>query len=441
MKTKNIFQYLLVVVALFVYSCSSDSDGDSGGSGSGGQSGLSSITVTASMLSFEIGNTVTFTVTGNDGSDVTSQATILVNNSSIQGTMYEPTATGSFQIKATYDGLTSSVITIEVTPPVIISMRVESSNTNLKIGDTADFTVFGKNALDAEYDVTDSATLTVNGNEIPGNRYMTLTTDDLMVTAAIDAVTSDVLNLSVADEVAPGTFQKTVSIIDATGTWCQFCPRVSYGIELVEAATDKAFIIAAHSLGGDVMENPASIALVNQVNPAGSFPTAVLNGNIEWAFPEPDNVAQVTNLATGTTTMGVSVNSLVVGDNLQVYVSAAFAQSMPGAKLAVYILESGIDADQVNGTSYYGGVNPLNEASGFTHNHTLRSSLTAVLGDAIPAGNTGAGQKYTQTFNVPIPDSILDRNEISVVAMIIGNNFDIVASNGSSSEKDGDFIQ
>ncbi|MEM6717887.1 MAG: Omp28-related outer membrane protein [Bacteroidota bacterium] len=440
MKTKHFLQCLLIVAALFTYSCSSDSEDDPGtGSGGGGQSGLTSITVTASLQSFEIGNTVTFTVTGNDGSDVSSLATILVNNSSIQGNDYTPTATGNFQIKATYDGLTSSTISIEVTPPVIVSLRVESSASNLKVGDTADFTVFGKNALDVEYNITDSAVLTVNGSEIPGSKFLAITNNDLMVSAALDGATSEVINVSVTDEVAPGVFQKTVCIIDATGTWCQFCPRVSYGIELVEAATDKAFIIAAHSGGGDVMENPASIALVNQINPAGTFPTAVLNGNIDWSFPEPDNVAQVTNLATGTTSRGLSVNSIVAGDNLQVYVSAAFAQSMPNAKLAVYVLESGIDADQVNGTSYYGGVNPLNAASGFTHNHTLRSSLTAVLGDAIPAGNSAAGQKYTQVFDVPIPSSINDRDEISVVAMIIGDNFEIVASNGGHTGVDKDF--
>ncbi|AXG69916.1 outer membrane protein Omp28 [Kordia sp. SMS9] len=439
MKTKNIFQCLLVVAALFTYSCSSDSDGDSGDGGSGGTSGLTSITITASQLSFEIGDSVTFTVTGNDGSNVTTEATVLVNNSSIQGNEYTPTATGGYQIKATYDGLTSATINLEVTPPVILALRVESSADNIKVGDTADFTVFGTNALNDEYDVTNSAIVSVDGTAIDGNRFMATSMGTLSATASIGEIVSDAVSVTVGEETAPGTFQKTVNIIDATGTWCQFCPRVSYGIELVEDATDKAFIIAAHSGGGDVMENPASIALVNQVNPAGTFPTAVLNGTIDWAFPEPDNVAQVTNLATGTTSRGLSVNSLVVGDNLQVYVSAAFAQAMPNAKLAVYVLESGIDAPQINGTSYYGGVNPLTEADGFTHNHTLRSSLTAVLGDAIPAGNTGAGQKYTQVFNVPIPASILDRNEISVVAMIIGDNFEIVASNGGHTGVDKDF--
>ncbi|WP_420572196.1 Omp28-related outer membrane protein [Kordia sp.] len=437
MKTTNILKCLVVVLALFTYSCSSDSDGDGGeGSTPGGGSGITSITVAASTTSFELGGSVTFTVTGNDGSDLTSTSTILVNNSSIQGTSYTPTATGTFQINARYETLTSSAINIEVTPPVITAIRIESTTTSMKVGDTADFVVTGSDASGNDYIVTDTASITVNGNVITGNKHMAITADDLMVTAALDGVTSDALDLTVTDEVAPGMFQKTATIIDATGTWCQFCPRVSYGIELVGDATDKVFAIAAHS--GDAMQNPASAALVAQVNPGGTFPTAVLNGNIDWTFPEPDNVAQVTNLATGTTSRGLSVNSVVAGDNLQVYVSAAFAQSMPGAKLAVYVLEDGIDANQVNGTSYYGGVNPLNASNGFTHDHTLRSSLTDVLGDVIPAGNTGAGQKYTQVFNYTIPSSI-NKDNISVVAMIIGNNFETVAANGAHAGVDKDF--
>lgn len=436
MKTNNFFKSLIALLVIFTYSCGSDDGGD-GTPTDGNGSGITSITVTASENSIELGGTITFTVTANDGSNVSASSTILVNNSSIQGLDFVPTATGSYVVRATNGSLSSGNINVEVIPPVITALRVESVDTSIKIGDTADFTVIGSDASGNDYTITDSATLTVNGNEITGNKFMTITTDDLVVTAALDAVTSDVFNLPVTDETAPGIFQKTATVMDATGTWCQFCPRVSYGIELVEAATDKAFIIAAHT--GDNMQNTASSALIAQINPGGTYPTAVLNGTIDWAFPEPNNVAQVTNLASGTTSTGLSVNSMVVGNNLQIYVSAAFAESMPNAKLAVYVLESGIDSSQINGTSYYGGVNPLNAANGFTHNHTLRSSLTAVLGDVIPAGNTGAGQKYTQVFDVPIPSNIDNPSEISVVAMIIGDNFEIAAANGGHAGEDKDF--
>jgi hypothetical protein len=435
MKTKNIFKCLLAVVAIFLYSCSSDSDGDGGGTTDpGGGSGITSITITASTNSFELGGSVTFTVKGNDGADITSNATILVNNSSIQGATYTPTATGTFQIKATYQTLTSSTINIEVTPPVITALRVESAVNTIKVGDTAEFIVIGSDASGNDYTITDSATLTVNGSQITGSRFMVTAMGDLEVTASKDGVMSQVFDLPVTDETAPGVFQKTVTIFDATGTWCGWCPRVSYAIELVDQQTDHAFFVAAHS--GDNMQNSYSSTLVNQINPGGSYPTAVLNGTTEWTYPEPSNVAQATNLATGTTSYGLSVNSMVVGNNLQVYVSAAFAQSLPGAKLAVYVLEDGIVASQANYTSYYGGVDPLSD---FQHNHTLRHSITNVLGDAIPGANTGAGQKYTQIYDIPIPANVSDSSKISVIAMIVSNTFQIEATNGGHAGEDKDF--
>jgi hypothetical protein len=424
------------VAAIFIYSCSSDSDGDGGGTTTdpGGGSGLSSITVTASTSNFELGGSVTFTVKGNDGSDVTTSATILVNNSSISGATYTPTATGTFEIKATYQSLTSSTITIEVIPPVITALRVESNDTSVKVGDTAEFIVIGSDASGNDYTITDSATLTVNGNQIMGSRFMVTAMGDLQVTASKDGVMSQAFDLPVTDETAPGTFQRTVTIFDATGTWCGWCPRVSYAIELVDQQSDNAFFVAAHS--GDNMQNSYSSTLVGQINPGGSYPTAVLNGTTEWTYPEPSNVAQATNLATGTTGYGLSVNSMVVGNNIQIYVSAAFAQALPNAKLAVYLLEDGIVASQANYTSYYGGVDPLSD---FQHNHTLRHSITNVLGDAIPSANTAAGQKYTQVYDIPIPASISDHSKISVLAMIVGNTFEIEAANGGHSGVDKDF--
>ncbi len=433
MKTKNIFQCLVVVFALFMYSCSSDSDNDTGEpSPGGGGSGITSITVTASSNSIELGGSVTFTVTANDGSNVTTSSTILVNNSTIQGVEYTPTATGSYQITAKNGSLTSGAISVEVTPPVITALRVESTETSIKIGDTADFTVIGTDAGGNEYTITDSATLTVNGNAITGSRFMTLTTDDLVVTADKDGITSDVFNLPVTDETAPGTFQRTVSIIDATGGWCGWCTRVSYGIELVEAATDKAFIVAAHT--GDPMQNSFSTALIAQVNPGGSYPTAVLNGTTEWTYPEPSNVAQATNLASGTTSLGLSVNSLLKGNELEVYVSTAFAQSTAGAKLVVMILEDGIVASQANYTSYYGAADPISQ---FVHNHTLRHSITNVLGDAIP--NIAGGTKNEEVFSIPVPSTVNNANEMSILALIVAADGKVLNVNGAHVGVDKDF--
>ncbi|MEM6685856.1 MAG: Omp28-related outer membrane protein, partial [Bacteroidota bacterium] len=403
--------------------------------GGGGESSITSITVAASTTNLELGGSVTFTVTGNDGTNLTSSASILVNNSTIQGTEFTPTATGSYQITAKYQSLTSSAINLEVTAPVIVSMRVESNAANVKIGDTATFTVIGSDSSGNDYTITDTASISVNGSAIAGDSFMVIAMGDLQVTATKDDLTADPIDITVTDETAPGTFKRKAIVEDYTGTWCGWCCRVSYAIEQLESQTNDAFVIAAHI--GDGMQNTYSQALDNVYVTSG-YPTAVINRDQDWTFPEPNNIDQVINLTTGTTTSGLSLNSMVVGDNLQVYVSAAFAQSTPGAKLVVFVLEDGIVASQANYTSYYNGVDPVTD---FVHNHVLRHSITNVFGDAIP--NTGAGQKHTQVFDIPMPASVSDSSRVSVVAMIVGSDNKLInaarSKTGTVDAADSDF--
>ncbi|WP_430409894.1 Omp28-related outer membrane protein [Kordia sp.] len=431
MKTKNILKCLVAIAALFVYSCSSDSDGDGGTTPTPGGSAITSITVTASSNSVEVGNAVTFTVKGNDGTDVTSSSTVLVNNVAITGSSYTANTAGTYIIKATYEQLTSVQFFLEVTAGPITELRVESTSTSLKVGDTADFEVIGTDALGNEYTITNDTNLSVNGTAIDGSRFMATSTGDLTIVATKEAITSDAFMLPVVDETAPGTFARNVLIEDYTGTWCGYCPRVGYAIELVEDASDRVFFNAVHS--GDPMQNSYGVTLDNLYVTSG-YPTAIINRDVEWTFPEPNNVAQATNLASGTTTSGLSINSLLKGNEVDIYVSTAFATSTPGAKLVVMILEDGIIASQANYTSYYGGADPIPQ---YEHNHTLRHSLTNVLGDAI--ANTAAGSKNEQIFSIPVPTTVNNRQEMSILALIVGSDNKVINVIGGHVGVDRDF--
>ena len=432
MKTKNILKCLVAVAALFTYSCGSDSDGDGGTTTDpGGSTAITSITVAASSNSVEVGNPITFTVTGNDGTNVTSSATILVNNAGITGASYTPDTPGTYTIKATYEQLTSTQLFVEVTAGPITALRVESAVTSLKVGDTADFIVIGTDALGNEYTITDDTNISVNGTAITGSRFMVTTLGDITAVATKGDVTSDAFVLPVTDETAPGSFVKNALIEDYTGTWCGWCPRVAYAIELVEAESDKVFVNAVHS--GDPMENPYGATLDNIYVTSG-YPTAVLNRDVDWTYPEPSNVAQATALATGNTTSGLSINSLLTGNELSIYVSSAFSQSTPGAKLVVMILEDGIIASQANYTSYYDGADPIPQ---FEHNHTLRHSVTNVLGDAI--ANTGASSKNEQVFTLTVPNTVNNSSKMSILALIVGSDDKVLNVNGAHVGTDKDF--
>lgn len=434
MKSSKISKLIIAIFAVIAYSCSSDSNGDSDGGGTPNPQ-YTSISISASANSVELGSSITFTVTANDGTDITSSSNVLVNNSSISGNVFTATATGDYQVKATYQSLTSSQISVQVTDPVITALRVETNSASIKVGDTSEITVIGTDAGGTEYTLTETSTIQVNGTDIVGNKHMAVTMGDLTITASRGELTTTTdVTVTVNAETAPGAFEKNAVIEDYTGEWCGWCPRVSYAIEQVEMQSSRVFAIAIHS--GDPMQNAEGGVLISQFNPSGSYPTAIINRDADWTYPEPSNVSQATNLAMGTTTSGLSLNTLLKGNQMQIYVNAAFAQAASGNKLVVVLLEDGIEGTQANYTSYYGGVDPINN---FVHDHTFRDAITAPLGDAIPSGSLVAGGNHSVVYDMAVPATVSDSSKMSVVAMIVGADNKVINAQFGYFGEDKDF--
>ncbi|WP_205625689.1 peptide-N-glycosidase F-related protein [Mangrovimonas xylaniphaga] len=80
---------------------------------------LTSIEITAEAESIEIGDTFTFGVKGNNGTDVTSEATYYINGEEISFNEYTPEEIGTYEVKATYmhEGtlLETELLALEVT--------------------------------------------------------------------------------------------------------------------------------------------------------------------------------------------------------------------------------------------------------------------------------------------------------------------------------------
>lgn len=213
--------------------------------------------------------------------------------------------------------------------------------------------------------------------------------------------------------VETGNFQKRVLIEDYTGTWCGWCPRVAFGIEIVEGATDKAVVVAIHRQ--DEYNFNAGV-LEDQIGLQG-YPTAMLDRTIEWGYPEPNNVVQAVNLTTNNARLGLAMKSTVTGGNISLEVKTKFGDDIAGAKLVVYVLENGLVSDQENYTTYYEGVDVLTD---FTHNHVLRAAATNLLGDDFAATESVEGNEVTKTFSIPVPANVANAANLEFVAFVVG---------------------
>lgn len=408
MKLLNFPSVFLLFFSLILLGCS----GGGGSDDSGDE--ITSITLASNATTILTNQSVTFTVVSNTSQNLTSASTITVNGSAITGNTYTPTTSGSYSVKATYNSFTSNTITLTVNES-ITSITLSANDDEVYQGENIVFSVTGNGGEN----LTSQSQISHNGIFLANPFFTTTSTGSLEFVATYNELTSNTLQINVLEP--PTTFNQRVLIEDYTGTWCQFCPRVSFAIELVRDATDDASFVAIHN--GDEMSNSTGNSIANAFGVTG-LPTAMLNRTTEWNFPEPNNVGQVTGLTDGQSNVGLAISPTLNGTTMEIDVNVKFGglYNQANSKLVVYLVEDKLYYNQTNSTSYYSG-NPL---VNFEHNEVFRSSLTHHLGDAIPSSEVFADNVYTKSFNVTVPGNVVNTSNMSVVAFVVKANNQVI---------------
>jgi len=297
------------------------------------------------------------------------------------------------------------------------SVILTADSSNPLRGTTVTFTAKDNTGTDH----TDDATFYVDGEAITGN---TLTSDSIRsftVTAKYYNIASEPVVVSFTDG-SDINFRKRLLIEDFTGTWCGYCTRVAYAIELVHAQTDDAVSVAIHRPSSNVSSanydpyNYDASELEATLSAVG-YPKGYLNRRTRWKNPEPNNIAQAIALTQGENPkLGLALNPVVSDGNISVDVSVKFSKDFTGLKLVVYVLENGLIYEQHNYTDYYDSVDVIED---YHHNHVLRACLTSIMGDAIADTETTLARTYTRTFTAPLPANVANAANVEFVAFIV----------------------
>jgi len=405
---------LFFSIIVFLSSCSSTSD-ETTPSSPPSNNGPEYLLLTSDKLMFEVGETATFSVVDDEDDNITSQSTILVDGAAISGSAFTPADAGNFEIKATYQSVTSNAIYVTANAPVtLLSVDLTLSSTSIFIGNTLTITATAVYTDNSTVDITSEAELYVDDVLVSGNEYTGVQVGTIEVKAVFESITSSVLQVQVVDPSnLPSSFSKKAVVEDFTGTWCGWCPRVSYAASLVEEQTDKVFVVGVHN--GDEMANSFGGAMENEFN-ISSFPTAYVDRANTWAGDQPSNLGQVLNAAVGTVDVGLAIESSLTGSILDFKVYQGFLQNMTGVKLVVFVLEDGILADQANYTSYYGGASTVTD---FEHNGVLRYAATDVMGDP----TTSTLGVHDKTFSVDLSSyDVLVPENTGILAMLVDDS-------------------
>ena len=274
-------------------------------------------------------------------------------------------------------------------------------------------------------DITEKAAFYVNNTLINGNVFTSAVVGEFEITSSYLGATSEPILITFHDGTQVN-FRKRVLIEDYTGTWCGYCTRVAYAIDQVKVITDDVVTVAIHRSSSNPSSanydpsNYDSSQLEALFTTLTGYPKALLNRMTPWDSPEDTNINQATALTQGTNPkLGLSMNSSVTGNSVNLDVNVKFSKDFSNLKLVVYVLENGLVYSQKNYTTHYGNINPL---PNYVHNHTLRSCITNLFGDSISNSEVSSGNTYSRTFNFPVPSNVANAENIEFVAFVVDEN-------------------
>ncbi|MBK7409786.1 MAG: Omp28-related outer membrane protein [Saprospirales bacterium] len=208
-----------------------------------------------------------------------------------------------------------------------------------------------------------------------------------------------------AQEVAE--VQQTL-ITKRTATWCPYCGSWGWDFfeSLLATTSAKSVLVAAH-FGGSKLENPTSIAFVNNLG-SSSQPKFFVNNELQNVtssnLPSALTVVQtkVNDNYQAAPLANVGLKTAWNGNNLDIQTRTRFFQNGDGAYyLAIYLVEDNVLEIQA---SQIGTV---------AHDRILRGAATpTTFGDLLLNGSVAAGTEYTSTYTVSTSAYNIDNLDI-----------------------------
>jgi len=223
--------------------------------------------------------------------------------------------------------------------------------------------------------------------------------------------------ITIANDDFVGDYKTNVLVEDLTGTWCGYCPRPAFKLAELKKTNSQLIVVASH--GGrdwEPMLNPKhnDLATAFQIN---GYPYVQLNRKDKWN----EQISKITELTPISSKIGLAIESSLSERTLSVNIKAKFSEDFVGLKYVIYVLENDLIYDQANYADFgYGADNPI---VGFKHDHVLRKTLTAILGDAVPTEASKKGEyfdtKLLHTYTIP---DDYNKDKMEIVAFIIKDN-------------------
>ncbi len=287
----------------------------------------------------------------------------------------------------------------------VTSITLSTAFNQVNIGAAVTFTV----QSDVNTDVTSVSSFELDGTTV-SNPITFNELGNFTVVAKYEGLTSNTLTITVENSGAPTVFTKKALLEDFTGTWCPQCPPAGAAIANAMSGNSNIFGVGYH--GGRSYE-PMIISETaywsGYYNITG-YPTVYVNGpDTRWNY---NSMAQVNAHLAETATVGLALETAIVGGKLDLEVKVGF-NTTPNeeVKLMVYLVEDNVTSSTPQAGSSQ-GVN-------YVHRDVLREVYTDQLGDVIEASSAISGGVFTRTFTgLDLPSNVDDISNLKVIAFV-----------------------
>src|SRR5690606_3298026 len=151
---------------------------------------------------------------------------------------------------------------------------------------------------------TQYCTFYVNGVELESNVFNPEALGSYEVIAKYDNLESLPITINVVD-IASTYFKHKVLIEDFTGTWCGWCTRIMYAIELIEAQTHNTIPVAIHN--NDEYDYSGRMPLENFLQIEGAYPFASINRTSIWMPLQHQRIDQPISMIQSMSPIGIKI--------------------------------------------------------------------------------------------------------------------------------------
>lgn len=318
------------------------------------------------------------------------------------------------KLPTTPGGTDSQELVLTIHPETIYANGLDTARMTIRLGDI---------------DVTDLAVLKADEKVTNVRNFVTKTAGVYTFYAAYKGKVSNKVQVTaLPDTAVVKDYRHRVLMIQHTGTWCGYCPRVSYGIYTflnTDSRPDDVVFMAAHS--SDMMSNAYSNAVNSGLGITG-YPTMTVNlkGNtrVNTDTSDPEQLAKYIRAATTTALRNKAKSGAEVEvgdwstDHVLTVKGTLFVNTTARYRIAAWLLEDHIHASQ---NSVYGFPADIID----NHNNVIRTASTSTIqGEFLTAGGQlDAGGSYPFEICLDAKDAnILDYNNCHVAVVVTSSS-------------------